>query len=52
MSSARFCLPTVEPGTYRAEERDTGGDGHVLDTTPQEVELKAGDGIKGAGFLQ
>ncbi len=39
-------LTDCGPGTYRVEERDTGGDGHVLDTTPQEVELKAGDGIK------
>lgn len=38
-------LTDCKPATYRAEERDTGGDGHVLDTTPQEVELKAGDGI-------
>lgn len=42
----QILLTDCEPGTYRAEERDTGGDGHVLDTTPQEVELKAGDGIK------
>ena len=27
-------------------EVDTGSDGHILDTTPQEVELSAGDGIK------
>ena len=33
-------------GTYRAVEVDTGSDGHILDTTPQEVELSAGDGIK------
>lgn len=39
-------LTDCEPGTYRVEERNTGGDSHVLDTTPQEVELKAGDGIK------
>lgn len=44
-------LTDCEPGTYRAEERDTGGDGHVLDTTPQEVELKAGDGIKKLVFF-
>ena len=39
-------LTDVEPGTYRAVEVDTGSDGHILDTTPQEVELKAGDGIR------
>ena len=44
-------LTDCEPGTYRAEERDTGGDSHVLDTTPQEVELKAGDGIKKLVFF-
>ena len=47
----QILLTDCEPGTYRAEERDTGGDGHVLDTTPQEVELKAGDGIKGLIFF-
>ena len=36
----------MEPGTYRAFEVDTGDEGHILDTTPQEVELHAGDGIK------
>ena len=44
-------LTDCKPATYRAEERDTGGDGHVLDTTPQEVELKAGDGIKKLVFF-
>ena len=44
-------LTDCEPGTYSVEERDTGGDGHVLDTTPQEVELKAGDGIKELVFF-
>ena len=47
----QILLTNCEPGTYRAEERDTGGDGHVLDTTPQEVELKAGDGIKDLVFF-
>lgn len=44
-------LTDCKPATYQAEERDTGGDGHVLDTTPQEVELKAGDGIKKLVFF-
>ena len=39
-------LTDAAPGTYRAVEMDTGSDGHILDTTPQEVELSAGDGIK------
>ena len=47
----QILLTNCEPGTYRAEERDTGGGGHVLDTTPQEVELKAGDGIKDLVFF-
>ena len=47
----QILLTDCKPGTYRAEERDTGGDSHVLDTTPQEVELKAGDGIKDLVFF-
>ncbi len=39
-------LTDAAPGTYRAVEVDTGSDGHILNTTPQEVELTAGDGIK------
>ena len=39
-------LTDAAPGTYRAVEVDTGSDGHILDTAPQEVELSAGDGIK------
>ena len=39
-------LTDAAPGTYRAVEVDTGSDGHILNTTPQEVELSAGDGIK------
>ena len=54
VSLGRFCtdefgeilLTDVTPGTYRAVEVDTGSDGHILDTTPQEVELATGDGIK------
>lgn len=44
-------LPDCKPGTYLAVERNTGSDGHVLDTTPQQVELKAGDGIKQLVFF-
>ena len=47
----QILLTDCKPGTYRAEERDTGSDGHVLDTTPQEVELRAGDGIKDLVFF-
>ncbi|MCI9403659.1 MAG: Cys-Gln thioester bond-forming surface protein [Oscillospiraceae bacterium] len=44
-------LIDCEPGTYLVQEVDTGDDGHVLDTTPQTVELKAGDGIKELVFF-
>lgn len=44
-------LTDAEPGTYRAVEVDTGSDGHILNTTPQEVELEAGDGIKELMFF-
>lgn len=44
-------LTDLEPGTYRAFEVDTGNEGYILDTTPQEVELKAGDGIKELVFF-
>ena len=44
-------LTDVEPGTYRAVEVDTGDDGYILNTTPQEVELEAGDGIKELMFF-
>ncbi|MBS6532444.1 MAG: Cys-Gln thioester bond-forming surface protein [Oscillospiraceae bacterium] len=47
----QFLLTNCQPGTYRVEERNTGGDSHVLDTTPQEVELEAGDGIKDLVFF-
>ena len=44
-------LTDLQPGTYRAVEVDTGSDGHILDTTPQEVELRAGDGIRQLVFF-
>ena len=44
-------IADAEPGTYRACEVDTGDEGHILDTTPQEVELHAGDGIKELMFF-
>ena len=44
-------LTDLEPGTYRAVEVDTGDDGYILDTTPQSVELQAGDGIKELTFF-
>ena len=47
----QILLTNCQPGTYRVEERNTGGDSHVLDTTSQEVELEAGDGIKDLVFF-
>ena len=47
----QILLTNCQPGTYRVEERNTGGDSHELDTTPQEVELEAGDGIKDLVFF-
>ncbi len=40
----------AQPGTYLVKEVRTD-DGHILDTTPQQVELKAGDGIKQLVFF-
>ena len=39
-------LTNQEPGTYRVVEVDTGDPSLILDPMPQEVELKAGDGIR------
>ena len=44
--NGEILLSQVEPGTYLAVERDTGGDTHILTATPQEVELQAGDGVR------
>ena len=44
-------LTDCQPGTYRVQEVDTGDSGHLLDSTPQEIELKAGDGIKELYFF-
>ena len=44
-------LTDCRPGTYRVQEVDTGDSGHLVDSTPQEIELKAGDGIKELYFF-
>ena len=44
-------LTDCRPGTYRVQEVDTGDSGHLVDFTPQEIELKAGDSIKELYFL-
>ena len=38
-------LTDLTPGTYLVQEKFVD-DGHVIDSTPQQVELRAGDGIK------
>ena len=44
-------LTDCQPGTYRVQEVDTGDSGHLLDSTPQEIELEAGDGIRELAFF-
>lgn len=44
-------LTDCRPGTYRVQEVDTGDSGHLVDSTPQEIELSAGDGIKELYFF-
>ena len=38
-------------GTYLAQEIDTGSSAHILDRTPQQLELRAGDGLKEMVFF-
>ena len=38
-------LTDLTPGTYLVQEKFVG-DEHIIDSTPQQVELRAGDGIK------
>lgn len=49
-SSGEILLTDCQPGTYRVEEKQSD-DAHITITTPQEVELKAGDGIKELVFF-
>lgn len=49
--SGEILLQYVEPGTYRAVEVDVGNDSHILDTTPQEIELKAGADMRELVFF-
>ena len=39
-------IPNATPGTWLAYETDTGNPAHILNTTPQQIELEAGDGIR------
>lgn len=43
-------LVNLQPGTYLVREKSAAA-GYVLDSTPQEIELKAGDGIKELVFF-
>ena len=43
-------LTDCQPGTFRVEELQSD-DEHITVTTPQEIELKAGDGIKPLTFF-
>lgn len=43
-------LTDCQPGTFRVEELQSDDD-HITVTTPQEIELKAGDGIKPLTFF-
>ena len=43
-------LTDLQPGTYRVQELESDGE-HIADTTPQEIELQAGDGIKSLAFF-
>ncbi len=49
--NGEILLTGIEPGTYRAVEVDTGDEGHILDTSYQEVELIAGGGTKDLIFF-
>lgn len=44
-------LTDCRPGTYRVQEVDSGDSGHLVDSTPQEIELSTGDGIKKLYFF-
>lgn len=39
-------IPNAEPGTWLAFEYETGNPAYILDTTPQQIELESGDGIR------
>ena len=49
-AQGEIVLPDCRPGTYRVEEVQ-GDDDHITVTTPQEIELKAGDGIRKLAFF-
>ena len=50
-ANGSILLNHIDPGTYKAVEVDVGSDSHILTTTPQEVELHAGDGVRELVFF-
>ena len=50
-ANGEILLTNIAPGTYRAVEVDTGDEGHILDSSYQEIELTAGDGTKDLIFF-
>ena len=48
--SGEILLTDCQPGTYRVSEKQSDN-AHITVTTPQEVELSAGDGIKPLVFF-
>lgn len=50
-AEGEIVLSHIDPGTYKAVEVDTGNDSHILTTTPQEVELTAGGGVRELAFF-
>ncbi|MBR1455843.1 MAG: Cys-Gln thioester bond-forming surface protein, partial [Oscillospiraceae bacterium] len=49
--TGEIVLTNAQPGTYVVQEVDTGDAAHLLDTTPQQIELRAGDGIRELVFF-
>jgi len=48
--TGEILLLDAKPGTYLVKEVQSD-DEHIVDTTPQQIELKAGDGIKDLVFF-
>ena len=48
--TGEILLLDAKPGTYLVKEVQSD-DEHIVDTTPQQIELKAGDGIKNLVFF-
>lgn len=48
--NGEILLNSIEPGTYLAKEVSTDGT-HVINSTPQQIEIKAGDGARQLVFF-